>query len=811
MQFDFQKLRWDLLAIGIFLAVSLVYCLPQLSGKKLAAHDNISFVGASHEAKAYHDSTGRETLWTNSMFGGMPTYTIAVYFDGNNSPNYIGYIQNVLQAVGKPAYFFFIAMVCFFLFMRILNVNRWLAAIGAFAYAFCTYNPIIISVGHDTKMMTMAYMPAALAGLYLVYSRKWLTGAALWAASVALMAMNNHFQVIYYYLFIFVAFGIVMFVSAIQKGDLKDFFIATAIAIVTGLIGVGPSMVSILPTNEYAKATMRGGASELTTHDKKTNGGLDKDYAFRWSNGIAETFCIMIPDLYGGSSGEPATKAPKTNEATGGRLDKLPLYWGPQPFLSGPVYFGAAICFLFVLGMFLVKSPHKWWIFAASMFGIMLSWGKNFEGINYFLFDHLPMLNKFRTPSMALVVPQLLFPILGVWALNDILEQKHTKEEIWKHLRVSAGITAGLCVLLGVLGGMFFNFSGVADAQIPSDVVKVLKEDRASLAMTSSLKSAFFILAAAALIWLFINERIKQNLFIGGLAAIMMLDLMPVAYQYLNETNFEEADAYESTFQPRGVDQAIMQDKDPYYRVLDLTKDTYNDAVQAYFHKCIGGYSPAKMEIYQDLIDRHMSRGYNSAVLNMLNAKYFIVGREQGQERVMPNTQACGNAWFVDELKWVKTADEEIDGLNAPILGDTAIMANAFNPDKTAVIRETYRQTLGNYAPGKDSTSTIKLTRYGLQDLSYNAHNSKDGFGVFSDIYYEKGWKAYVDDKETPIVRVNYVLRGIKIPAGDHKVEFRFRPESFYMGKNISMASSILILLLIAAALIPVFKKPKTA
>ena len=362
MQFDIKKLRLDFFAIGAFLVVSFLYCLPQLQGKKLSAHDNVSWTGMAHEAIAYHDSTGKEVLWSNSMFGGMPTYTTTVMFENNSNPNYIGYVQMALEAIGKPAYFFFIAMLCFYILMRVLGVDRWLGAIGAFAYAFATYNPIIISVGHDTKMLTMGYLPAAIAGLYLIYNKKWLTGAALWSVSIALMAINNHFQVIYYYLFIFVAFGIAMFVSAIKAGTLKDFFIASVIAAVTGLVGVGPAMVSILPTNEYAKATMRGGTSELSGHDVKANGGLDKDYAFRWSNGIGETFCIMIPYLYGGSSGEPASKAPLLSEAIGGSAEKLPLYWGPQPFLSGPVYFGAVICFLFVLGLLVVKSPHKWWI-----------------------------------------------------------------------------------------------------------------------------------------------------------------------------------------------------------------------------------------------------------------------------------------------------------------------------------------------------------------------------------------------------------------------------------------------------------------
>jgi hypothetical protein len=411
------------------------------------------------------------------------------------------------------------------------------------------------------------------------------------------MTMNNHFQVIYYYLFIFLSLGIVMLFIAVKEGKMKEFLISTAIAVAVGLLGVGPSMPSILTSAEYAKETMRGGQSELSSKEKKVNGGLDKEYAFRWSNGIGETFCLMIPYLYGGASGEPAEMAPKTSERIGGSADKLPLYWGPQPFISGPVYFGAIICFLFVLGTIVVKSPHKWWIIAASFLGIMLSWGKNFEGVNYFLFDHLPMLNKFRTPSMALVIPQFLFPLLGFWGVQEFLSGKTSKEELLKGLKIAAGVTAGLCVLLGLGGSMFFGFTSAEDANYQAELVNLLKQDRASLAMSSSLKSAAFILAAAALLWALVTDKIKPVIMIGGLAALIAIDLLPVAHDYLNDSNYEDASEFDATFQPRPVDQAILKDKDPYYRVLDLSRNTYNDAVQAYFHKCIGGYSPAKMEI----------------------------------------------------------------------------------------------------------------------------------------------------------------------------------------------------------------------
>jgi hypothetical protein len=804
MQFDLKKYKLDLFVIIGFALLSLFYCYPQLQGKKLNQHDNISWQGMAHEAMAYHEATGKDVLWSNSMFGGMPTYTTYV---GASNSNYLGYVQSVLQAIGKPAYFFFIAMLCFYLLMRVLNINKWLGMIGAIAYAFSTYNAIIISVGHETKMLTMGYLPAAMAGLYLIYKEKWLTGAAILGLSFVLIFSNNHFQVIYYSFFMFGFFGLAMLYIAIKEGRIKQFFISSAIAAATMAIGVGPSLPTILTTSEYAKETMRGGASELSGHDKKENGGLDKEYAFRWSNGIGETFCLMIPYLYGGSSGEAAEKAPKTSEAIGGSAEQLPLYWGPQPFLSGPVYFGAIVCFLFVLGMFTVKSAHKWWILAASLFCIILSWGKNMEGINYFLFDNIPYLNKFRTPSMALVIPQFLFPLLGIWGLQAAMDEKNDPKT-WKNIKTAAGITAGICVLIGLGGSMFFDFTGGSDDRLQPEMVKLLKEDRIALAMRSGLTSAIFILLAAGLLWAYLKDKIKPTVLFAGLGAIIAIDLIPMSQNYLNDSNYVDASEYDTMFEPRDVDKAILRDPDPYYRVLDLTRDTYNDAVQAYFHKCVGGYHPAKMEIYQDLIDRHMSRGFNGEVLNMLNTKYIIAGRKGGAPQVMPNPAACGNAWFVNEIKWANTADEEMNSLTAPDLGDTAMVANAFHPLNTVVLRSTFKNEVGNYAFGKDSAAAVKLSKYGLDEMSFTSSNSKDGIAVFSDIYYSKGWKAYVDEKETPIMRANYVLRAIKVPAGNHKIEFRFKPSSFYTGQKVAFVSSILLILLCLGAFYPAFRKP---
>ncbi|XZF15377.1 YfhO family protein [Chitinophagaceae bacterium MMS25-I14] len=807
--FDFKKLLPHLLIVLGFLVLSLIFCYPSLEGKILHQGDNVSWKGVAHEAIEWHKKTGENTLWSNSMFGGMPTYTSYV----PESKNYVSYITYVLTdaVLSKPAYFFFLAMLGFYILMCALRINRWLGIGGAIAYAFATYNPGIIAAGHDTKMIAIAYMPAVLAGMMMLYRRQYLAGTALLGIAFALIVSSNHYQVVYYEVIImgFAAAG--MLVAAIMNKEVKGFLIASVITAVICVVALGPSAAGLLSVKEYQKETMRGGTSELTfNHDKgKKNGGLDRDYAFLWSNSIGETFCILVPYLYGGSSAEDGAKAPKTAELVG-QDEGLPLYWGPQPFLAGPAYLGAVICFLFVLGMFVVRSPHKWWILGASILGLIMSTGKNMPGINNFLFDHLPMYNKFRTPTMSIVIPQLLFPMLGIWAVNDIMKGTWSKEELWKKTKLALGITAGLCVLIGIAGGMFFDFSSAGDSRYPAQLVSALKDDRSSLAMKSAFTSAIYILIAGGLIWALIREKIKPAVFTGCLCALIAIDLISVAAHYLNDKNYQDASDYETNFQPRPVDMQILQDKDPYYRVLDLSRDVYNDAIQAYFHKCVGGYSPAKLEIYQDLIDVHMSKKFNAQVLNMLNTKYIIFSPGQNAAPVVQqNPDACGNAWFVNEVKWAKTADEEMLSLNAAALGDTVKVADAFEPKKTAVIRETFKEQLNGYTFGKDSSAKVLLDQYGLNNISFRSDNSQNGLAVFSDIYYAEGWKAYVDDKETPILKADYVLRAIKIPSGKHKIEFRFHPDSYYNGNKIAVITSLILFGLIGAALFMAFKGKK--
>ena len=791
MQIDFKKYKTDILIIAGLAIFSLLYCYPQLQGKKLKQSDIVNWQSMSHEAAAFHDSTGKDVLWSNSMFGGMPTYT---YFIAATNTNYTSYLQSLLVLLGKPAYFFFTVLLCFYLLMQVLGINKWLSITGAVAFALSSYNSIIIAQGHDTKMMSIALLPAIFAGLFLIYRQKWWTGAALFSLAIALVFANSHFQIIYYTFIILFCFSLCMLFVAVKERKIREFIISTLIAIASIGIGIGPNLPVILSSLEYAKETIRGGSSELSGHDVKRNGGLDKEYAFNWSSGIGETLCMMIPYLYGGSSNEAPDKAPKTIAAIGGSVQSLPIYWGEQPFIAGPTYFGAVVCFLFLLGMRVVRSPHKWWILASCIIGIILSWGKNFETVNYFLFDHIPMLNKFRTVTMALIIPQFLFPMLGIWAIQEVINQKNNPEKLLKDVMWATVITVSLCLLIGQFGRLFFSFTGSGDADMKSAILELLKEDRATLAKYSGFKSAFYILISCGILVAFIKDKIKMPLLITGIALIIVIDLAPVATSYLNSNNYVEASDYDALFTPGELDKIILKDPDPYYRVLVLNDKTYHSAVQAYFHKCIGGYHAAKLEIYQDLIDRQLGDNYNIQVVNMLNTKYAIVGTADEILNLKLNMGACGNAWFVEDVKWADNAEEEMNGLNAAHINDTGIIKNAFRPKKTAIMRSVYKQGMGRSVFEKDTSAFIKLDKYGLDDISFVSGNSRDGLGIFSDIYYAKGWKAYIDGKETPIMKADYVLRALKIPAGNHHIEFHFRPASFYYAGWIALPCSILII-----------------
>lgn len=813
----------NLIAIALFLIISLIYSLPALQGKELSVHDTVSWMSMSEEARAWYEKTGENPMWSNSMFGGMPTYT--TYMRGTN---YVYSIQEfIVDILPKPAFFFFLSMLCFYVLMISWRVNKWVGVIGAVAYAFAAYNLQIITVGHNTKMFSIAYMPLVLAGMHWVYKGKYLSGAGAALLGLALLISNSMVQVDYYLIvFIMPVFVIGYLIEAIKANAIKQFAIASVIMLLVGLLSVAPSLDQVMVSKEYAKATMRGGQSELTLGKKeiKKNGGLDKEYAFRWSQGLGETFTLLSPNLYGGGGRVDVGTGSKTYEVMSQLAGEenaenfsknVPMYWGAQPFLAGPNYFGAIIILLFVLGLFIVKHPFKWVITVVALLGIMLSWGRHFSAFNYFLFDHLPYYNNFRTPSMAMVIPGLMICLLALWALHEFISEKFDGKQLIDYLKKSVIITGGLCLILALGGRMFLSFKGENDEalkgqisrmfgnneQAATQVFNAIVEDRPAVAMHDGLRSLVFILLAAAVLWMFATKKIKLNIALAGVGILVAIDLLGLGNRYLNEESYMEKDAFEAQFAPSPVDQQILQDKDPYYRVFDISGDTYNDAMGAFHHKMIGGYHPAKMESYQDLIDHQIqpaSQKMNAQVLNMLNTKYIIFNGQNNQPAVQPNPGACGNAWFVNTVKVVDNADAEMLALNAENIGDTAQVANAFRAKEMAVVQKKFWKG-SNTNFEKDSSTSIQLTKYGLNDLSFTSSNNKAGFAVFADIYYPMGWKAYIDGKEVEIIKTNYLLRGLMIPAGKHNIEFKFRPETYLKWNKLSMLSSVLILLIIAA------------
>lgn len=833
MQFDFKKILPHIYIILGFIVISFLFSYPQLDGLQLFQSDYVQWKAMAKEGMDWHEKTGENVMWSNSMFGGMPTFTYYV----PESNNLIYPIQTtIMNIMGKPAGFLVLAMLGFYILALILGFNRWLGLAGAVAYAFSTYNITLIEAGHETKMWGLAYIPVLIGGLILLYRGKWWTGIPVLGISVALLMGTGHYQIMYYTFFIILGLVITFFITAMKEGNLKTFFIASGISLLLAAIGVGTCMQGFLATLEYNKTTMRGGESELTiNHDEdKKGGGLDKDYAFAWSNSWGESFTVLVPMLYGGSnrekigenseSYEVMTEIGVPEQGAAGFVESFPGYWGPQPFTGGPFYFGAIIVFLFVLGMMIIKSPHKWWILGVSILAFLMSTGKHFPSLNYFLFDTLPGLNKFRVPNMILVIPQLLFPLLAVWTLHDITISTLSKEELWKKIRTAGIATGGLCLLLAFGSSMFFDFKSHRDPQLKEQlmqsfkneeatnkVMSAVQSDRADMAMNSGILSAVFIALAVGLLWAYSKDKIKGQYAVIGIAALVAIDLVKIDTRYLGEENYIDPEQYEAQFTPRPVDMQIKQDPDPYYRVLDLSVDPFNNAMQAAHHKCIGGYSPAKMEVYQDLIDIHMRAGFNRQVLNMLNTKYIISPQgANGQPVAIPNGEACGNAWFVNNIQWEETADNEMLALKAGNIGeqpDTTMQE--FNPKQTAVLRSTYKNDLNGFQPGKDSAAYVKLAEYGLNNISYVSNNGKDGFAVFSDIYYPFGWKAYIDGTEAPIYKANYLLRALKIPAGEHKIEFKFHPEKFYTGDKVAMVSSLLLILAAAGSIFMAVKGGK--
>jgi len=797
-KFDFKTLLPFITAVLVFLVITLIYFSPLLEGKRILQSDIIHFTGMSKEIVDFREKTGTEPLWTNSMFGGMPAYQISVVYKGN----ILGYLDTILTlGLPHPANLVFLYFIGFFILLLVLKVDPWLSIAGAFAFAFSSFFFIIIEVGHNSQAHAIAYIPLVLAGIILTLRQKYLLGGILTALFLSLEIKANHPQITYYLVIMVLILGLFELIYAVREKRVMKLFASIGILVIAAAFAVLTNIATLWATWEYGKDTIRG-KSELTSDLENKTSGLDKDYATQWSYGVGETMTLFIPNFYGGASSAKISensaivKALKENNVPQNQINQftkypLPfLYFGDQPGTSGPVYIGAIVFFLFILGLIIVRGPLKWWLLTVTILSILLSWGHNFMAFTDFFMEYVPGYNKFRAVSMTLVIAEVAMPILGLMALKVLFEQHLDTKKLVKSLQIAAGITAGIALLFTIMPGLFLSFSGANDAsiqqqfQFPDWMMQAIRDERARLVRLDALRSFAFVILAAGVFWAFLYGKLKKNYVYLILGALILLDMFAISKRYLNNDSFTARTKVEKPFTPTQADQLILQDNDPDFRVFNLTVNTFNDASTSYFHKSIGGYHGAKLRRYQELIENQISKN-NMSVLNMLNAKYFILPDKDRKPTAQRNYDALGHAWFVEGYNLVDNADQEMAAITF------------FNPADTAVIDKRFKSALVAFSPGRDSSAYIELSSYAPNHLVYQYESNKDGLVVFSEIYYPKGWNAYVDGKLTPHFRADYVLRAMILPAGNHKLDFKFEPNVYMVGERISLISSITLLVLI--------------
>ena len=808
-----KKLIPDMVAILVFAVISFAYFCPAVTeGRILSQHDSVAGIGAGQEGKEYLERTGERTRWTNSIFGGMPTYQMAPSYD---STDLLKGIEN-LYHLYLPTYvwYVFVMLLGFYILLRAFNFKVWLAGLGAIIWAFSSYFFIIIAAGHIWKFITLAYIPPTIAGMVLCYRGKYWLGGLVTALFVALQISSNHVQMSYYFLFVMLFMAIAYGVQAYQQKTLARFGKSTGVLVVAGLIGVCINLSNLYHTYEYSKESMRG-KSELVKENSanQTSSGLERDYITQWSYGIGETFSLLVPNVKGGASVPLAANEKameKANPMYGSIYSQLGQYWGEQPGTSGPVYVGAFVVFLFVLGLFIVKGPMKWALLAATVLSILLSWGKNFMGFTDFFIDYVPMYNKFRAVSSILVIAEFTIPLLAMLALKEVVATPAIIKERKKDFLISFGLTGGLALLFAVLPKIFFPsyvstmemnaLQGIpADQLVP--LLANLEEVRMSLFTSDAWRSFFIVLLGAGLVWVYGMGKLKQHVLIGALAVLCLVDMWSVNKRYLYDEQFVEEQVQTQGFRQTETDKMILEDEALDYRVLNLVSNTFNENNTAYWHKSVGGYHAAKLRRYQEMIEEHISgemQGLYKAVadaggdmeqldpsafpvLNMLNTRYFIFPLQGGQTVPLANPFALGNAWFVDEVDYVNNANEEIEAIHG------------LNPTEKAIVDKKFESVVQSLP--SDSTATIELVAYEPNYLKYEVSSDKGGTVVFSEIYYP-GWKSTIDGQEVAHGRANYILRAMNVPAGQHVVEFRFDPTSLHVTENIAFVALGLLALL---------------
>ncbi|MCL2329056.1 MAG: YfhO family protein [Bacteroidetes bacterium] len=799
--FNFKSLIQPLAIIALFFVSMMIYFAPKtIDGKQLQTHDVQQYQGMAKEQLDHNEQVkktgeGSETLWTNSMFGGMPTYLIGIY--PNNLTKKVHQLFNTNHK--HPEMIAFMYFLCFFVALLLFEIPLWLCFLGALFYGFSSYFFIIIEAGHVTKSVALGYMPLVVASVAACYRNKLWLGSALFALTLSFLLIANHLQITYYTMYIILAFVLFQLYEAWRAKDLwKQFLKPSLFLLVAAVFAIGANAANLYMTYDYGKDTMRG-KSELTHDAENKTKGLDRDYATAWSYGIDETFNLFIPNFKGGASGGSLGEDSETYKAfrkigysereAKQYIQQMPLYWGTQSFTSGPVYIGAIVIFLFVFGLMFVRGSVKWWLASLTALSILLAWGSNFMWFTNLFLDFVPGYNKFRTVSMILVIAQFTMPLLAIIALHQFVRDESRRKEGWEKLKIALYICGGLVLVLLVSVGSIYDFGTPRDVEqykFPDWLVQSLQADRKSMLISDLWRTLLFVAVTFGTLTLWYFKKIKYPVLIAILAVFTYFDMWSVNKRYLNEQDFVKQRAGQQHFQPTEANKAILADPDPNFRVMNFTVSPFNDASTSYFHKSIGGYHGAKMQRYQDLIDFHLSK-MNWNVYNMLNTKYLIVENPQTRQPIaQPNPDALGNAWFIKNLHFVPNADAEIEALSD------------FNPAAEAFVDVRFANQLTDTVFTVDSTSSIMLTSYAPNHITYTSHNAHAGVAVFSEIYYSKGWNAYINGKLVPHFRVNYVLRALNIPAGTHTIDFKFEPHSYTVSNRISFIASLLLLLGVA-------------
>ena len=795
-------------AFLLFVVISFMYFSPVLEGKQLIGHDTESWMCMAKETLDYNATHNDVTLWTNSMFGGMPTYQISM----TQPYNLIKYVEDMIHIFPNTVYNLMLYLIGFYILLLAFKVNPWLAIVGAIAFSFASYNFIIILAGHNSKAITIAYMAPLIGSVFMAFRRKRILGSLLTAFFLSLAVRANHVQILYYTVFILIFLAVVEFIYSIKDKELTAFFKTSGMLIVAAIIAVGMNATSLLTTYDYSKATMRGESNGLTVDTQNSQHGLNRDYITQWSYGVDETMTLLIPNFKGGGSGGTLASDSETGKKLTSLgapdVDKIlkenqfPLYWGSQPFTSGPVYIGAIICFLFVLGLFLVDKRTKWWLLPMIVLTVMLSWGKNFMWLTDIFINYVPLYNKFRTVSMTLVATGFGITLMAILALKEVFNEKTDKKKLIRPLMISAAIVGGIALIFALMPSLSGDFISPSDAQYTGNnafLKETLPMDRAALLRADAFRSLMFVLLSAGLIWLYIKNYLKLKVAYVLLGILILLDLVPVSKRYLNDNSFQRPRHIETLIAPSKADNFILQDKSQF-RVLDGTVSIFNDASPSYFHKNIGGYHAAKLRRYQELINMHIEKEIGRmfatfgratspaiinntmdslGVLNMLNMKYLIYNKEAAP---VINPHANGNAWFVSKIRIAENANEEMK------------LVGEINTKREMVVDKAFASQLPTKLVA-DTTARIALVKYEPNDLKYSFSSKTDQVVVFSEIYYDKGWNAYINGNKVPYVRANYLLRAMPLKAGNYEIEYKFEPTSYSLGNTIALISSLLLVL----------------